>query len=88
MIATAPDKEWSSDTTRENPLRASGGPAGRTACGGACGHPPPPGRGDPRQEAAVERGGAGELYGHRSYRLFRLRPEASLMGLELERKER
>ncbi len=88
MIAMAPDTKWSSLTARENPLPATGGPPGRAACGGAYGHLPPSGRGDPRQQVAVERGGVGELHGHRYYRLFRLRSEARLMGLELESEER
>jgi hypothetical protein len=88
MISMAPDKKWSSLTARERTLlRALGDPPGRAACGGVYGHLPPSGRGDTRQQVAVEHGVVGELHGHRPYRLFRLRSEARLVGLELEREE-
>ncbi len=89
MIAIAPDKKWSSLTARERtPFVLREVLQVALLAAALADIYRPPGRGDPRQEVAVERGGAGELYGRRSYRVFRLRSEARLMGLELGRNER
>jgi hypothetical protein len=88
MIAMAPDKKWASLTARERTPFVLRGPS-RSRCSRRRLRTPTAVRS--RRSAAgsgCEAWWPGELYGHRSYRLFRLRPESRLMGLELERKER